>query len=299
MRGCLVGSSRGRSKRLALMVQITKQSRRIKIHALMLTVLVHGTAIEKRRIVARNGRKIRGGTHVAPRRAPQPSGRPHIIGPLIWLDLFRRSRGCQPQQFLYSKPGGFLGGQGRPLRAVLGLSGRGSGRSSRSLNQAGPLNSVVIQIRIWRCPIIGTAADHPRRVVSTVNHALVSGFGFFSDVLCALVSLVQLMANLAFFALSRSALLLEPRVVSFLRVGSPKSLIQPILLTVLGQSSDWPSEVDVPHPNLRCCGRLLAVLALSAAFALASVEANDETFPRLHSLFHWPHNGQKSVTTQW
>ena len=106
------------------------------------------------------------------------------------------------------------------------------------------------------------------------------------------------MANLAFFALSRSALLLEPRVVSFLRVGSPKSLIQPILLTVLGQSSDWPSEVDVPHPNLRCCGRLLAVLALSAAFALASVEANDETFPRLHSLFHWPHNGQKSVTTQ-
>jgi len=121
----------------------------------------------------------------------------------------------------------------------------------------------------------------------------------FFDVLCALVSLVQLMANLAFFALSRSALLLEPRVVSFLRVGSPKSLIQPILLTVLGQSSDWPSEVDVPHPNLRCCGRLLAVLALSAASALASVEANDETFPRLHSLFHWPHNGQKSVTTQW
>ena len=298
MRGCLVGSSRGRSKRLALMVQITKQSRRIKIHALMLTVLVHGTAIEKRRIVARNGRKIRASAHMTRWSQPGgPAGRPHIIG--IWLDLFSRSRGCQPQQFLYSKSWGFLGGQGRPLGAVLGLSGRGSGRSSRSLNQAGPLNSVVIQIRIWRCPIISTAADHPRRVVSTVNHALVSGFGVFSDVLCALVSLVQLMANLAFFALSRSALLLEPRVVSFLRVGSPKSLIQPILLTVLGQSSDWPSEVDVPHPNLRCCGRLLAVLALSAAFALASVEANDETFPRLHSLFHWPHNGQKSVTTQW
>ena len=87
-------------------------------------------------------------------------------------------------------------------------------------------------------------------------------------------------------------------LTSLVRVGSPKSLIQPILLTVLGQSSDWPSEVDVPHPNLRCCGRLLAVLALSAASALASVEANDETFPRLHSLFHWPHNGQKSVTTQ-
>ena len=60
-------------------------------------------------------------------------------------------------------------------------------------------------------------------------------------------------------------------LTSLVRVGSPKSLIQPILLTVLGQSSDWPSEVDVPLPNLRCCGSLLAVLVvrrrpLSAAY---------------------------------
>ena len=177
MRGCLVGSGRGRSKRLALMVQITKQSRRIKIHALMLTVLVHGTAIEKRRIVARNGRKIRASAHMTRWSQPGgPAGRPHIIG--IWLDLFSRSRGCQPQQFLYSKSWGFLGGQGRPLGAVArGLGSRGRGRSSRSLDQAWALNSVMIQIRIWS-PIIGCTADHPRRVVSTVNHALVS-FGFF------------------------------------------------------------------------------------------------------------------------
>ena len=51
-------------------------------------------------------------------------------------------------------------------------------------------------------------------------------------------------------------------LTSLVRVGSPKSLIQPILLTVLGQSSDWPSEVDVPLPNLRCCGLLLAVLVV-------------------------------------
>ena len=73
-------------------------------------------------------------------------------------------------------------------------------------------------------------------------------------------------------------------------VGSPKSLIQPILLTVLGQSSDWPSEVDVPLPNLRCCGSLLAVLVvrrrplcclLPCTGARSGVGANDETFPLL------------------
>ena len=79
-------------------------------------------------------------------------------------------------------------------------------------------------------------------------------------------------------------------LTSLVRVGSPKSLIQPILLTVLGQSSDWPSEVDVPLPNLRCCGRLLAVLVvrrrplcclLPCTGVRSGVGANDETFPLL------------------
>lgn len=161
----------------------------------MLTVLVHGTAIEKRRIVARDGRKIR--SHgIAARRAQPHLGR--IIRPRAGLDLFGpRPRG-QPQKLLNSE-GGLLGGHGRPL----GAGGRGCGRSRSSRRrgrQARPRsrrNSVMVQFRRLS-PIVGTA-DHPRRVVSTVNHAEVWLF-FWS--LCALVSLVQLMANLAFFALS-------------------------------------------------------------------------------------------------
>ena len=105
----------------------------------MLTVLVHGTAIEKRRIVARDGRKIR--SHgIAARRAQPHLGR--IIRPRAGLDLFGpRPRG-QPQKLLDGE-GGLLGGHGRDIFRseapfCLGRAPTGGGGAERVTFIPGP-----------------------------------------------------------------------------------------------------------------------------------------------------------------